>query len=297
MKSAKFYAAGIVLLLLFIGCNKKKGSAVVQDIQMESQLIKEKNKSDFENEPSNTLDSSATLSLPNSKTNNAQKPRIDWDKKIIKTANVTLELKNYNQYNQKIHNTIKQYGAYIAGEEQKQSDFSIENSIILKVPVDQFADLMNVLGGDSIKIIEKRISTEDVTAEFTDTKGRVEAKKEVRQQYLSLLKQAKNMKDILEVQNEVNGITEELEAASGRVKFLANQSAYSTIHLKYFQNFATINMPKDETSFSYELINAFSSGAKGIGNLVIGLATIWPLLLIGIALLIGYKKWYSTKKN
>lgn len=34
----------------------------------------------------------------------------DWDKKIIKTAHVTLELKDYNAYNSNIHAKVKNYG-------------------------------------------------------------------------------------------------------------------------------------------------------------------------------------------
>jgi hypothetical protein len=42
----------------------------------------------------------------------------DWDKKIIKTAEVILELKDYSGYNQTMHKGLKAYGAYIATEEQ-----------------------------------------------------------------------------------------------------------------------------------------------------------------------------------
>jgi hypothetical protein len=47
------------------------------------------------------------------------------------------------------------------------------------VPVEQFEDLMNTLGGDGIKVIERKINSEDVTAEVLDNKGRVEAKKKL----------------------------------------------------------------------------------------------------------------------
>ncbi len=38
----------------------------------------------------------------------------NWDKKIIKTAEVILELKNYAAYDHNIHNGLSAYGAYIA---------------------------------------------------------------------------------------------------------------------------------------------------------------------------------------
>src|SRR5690349_21385858 len=72
-------------------------------------------------------------------------PLIDWDKKIIKNAHVTLELKDYNAYNAALHNKLKSYGAYVAQEQQTQSDDQIANILSVKVPVDKFDDLMNSL--------------------------------------------------------------------------------------------------------------------------------------------------------
>jgi hypothetical protein len=88
-------------------------------------------------------------------------PNYDWDKKIIKTANVTLELKDYKSFNSNIHNTTKRFGAYIASEQQSEQDNKIENTISIKVPVDQFDDLMNALPAEGVKVLEKRVSSEE----------------------------------------------------------------------------------------------------------------------------------------
>lgn len=209
----------------------------------------------------------------------------DWDKKIIKTAQVSLELKDFNAYNKGLHQGLKAYGAYIAQEEQALTDGAMQNTITIKVPVDRFEDLMNSFSGDGIKLLEKKIATEDVTDEVIDTKGRIETKKQVRQQYMELLRQAKNMKDILEVQSEINGITEEVEAAGGRVQYLTHQAAYSTIHLKYFQ-YINGTKPMDETSgFLAQLKEAFKSGGNAIANIALFLMNIWPVIVV---LGIGY---------
>nr|WP_255785594.1 DUF4349 domain-containing protein [Niabella agricola] len=46
----------------------------------------------------------------------------DPDKKMIKTATVTLEVENYEQHAQKLKSVIKKYGAYIAKEENRETD-------------------------------------------------------------------------------------------------------------------------------------------------------------------------------
>ena len=103
----------------------------------------------------------------------------DWDSKIIKTANLKLEIKDFKKYNDFVHNAVKQYGAYVAQEDQNLTDEKSETTITIKVPVPQFENMMNKLPDDG-KVIEKKISSEDVTGEVVDTKSRLEAKKQMR---------------------------------------------------------------------------------------------------------------------
>ncbi|HRI22249.1 MAG TPA: DUF4349 domain-containing protein [Panacibacter sp.] len=219
----------------------------------------------------------------------------DWDKKIIKTAHVTLELDDYTAYNNAMHAKLKSYGAYMAQEQQSQTDEQITNEIAIKVPVDKFDDLMNSLSGDGIKVLEKNISTEDVTGEVIDTKARMEAKKQVRDRYLELLKQAHTMKDILEVQGEINSIQEDIESAASRVDYLVHASAYSTINLKYFQYLNGTTAYDAEPSFFSELSGAFKDGVSVISNLLLFVISIWPLIIGGVILILYFKKWKVKK--
>lgn len=221
----------------------------------------------------------------------AGRPIPDWDKKIIKTANITLELNDFNAYHSSFHKTIKHYEAYIAGEEQLQSDERIENIVTIKVPVLKFEDLLNSITGDGIKVISRRISTEDATGEVVDTKARIDAKKQVRARYMELLQQAKSMKDILQVQQEINTIQEELEAADGRVKYLTSQAAYSTIHLVYYQYKNGATGKSGEPGFFSKLQSAFRNGSNIISSGILLIVTIWPLLLVAFVIWLLIKRW------
>lgn len=239
-----------------------------------------------------TLDSTATATPASTNILQAGQPAplVNWDKKIVKTANVTLELEAYNIFNQAIHNSTKRYGAYIAGEQQTEQYGKLENNVTIKVPVDQFDVMMNALPTEGVKVIEKRINTEDVTGEVVDTKSRTEAKKQVRDRYLDLLKQAKNMKEILEVQNEINSIQVDIEAGTGRVGYLVHQAAYSTINLKYYQYVVGANPPNQAPSFVTKVKEAFKDGASIVLGFIVILVTFWPFLLGGLFVWLFIKK-------
>ena len=190
--------------------------------------------------------------------NNVPHDNSDWDKKILKTADIQLQLDDYKKFNTSIHSCLKNFGAYVADEKQTENEYRIENLITIKVPVDQFDNLVNSFAGDGIKVTEKNISSDDVTGEVVDTKARMQAKTAVRDKYIALLKQAKNMNEILQVQNEINDIQEDIEAANGRVNYLQHASTYSTINLDYFQYINGRTADDATPDFFTKLSNAFS---------------------------------------
>jgi hypothetical protein len=218
----KLFITTILLVTIFISCNqganKEKADQdyALQELKPEVQKNgdKENQQMPVGNFSSSTTDSTGTpIQTPA-----ASNP--DWDSKIIKTATLKIEIKDFKKYNNYVHNAIRQYGAYVAQEEQTLSDEKSETSITIKVPVAQFEPIMNALPADDGKVMEKKISTDDVSGEIVDTKSRLEAKKQLRLKYLEFLKQSKNMDDVLKVQNEVDDIQQQIESVAGRISFL-----------------------------------------------------------------------------
>jgi hypothetical protein len=221
----------------------------------------------------------------------------DWDKKIIKMANLNIEVKDYAIFTGQLHQKIKMVGGYISGEMQQETDYKIENTITIKVPVDQFDNAITELTASKEKIIEKKISAEDVTTEVIDTKSRIEAKKQVRLRYLDLLRQAKNMEEILQVENEINDIEGQLESAAGRMKYLNHATAFSTINLTYSQVFDA-KMPGEKIpSYLHQVSEAFKEGLRWVANIIVALISIWPLWVASLLAWLVIKKIRTPKTN
>jgi hypothetical protein len=297
---AKLTVAAILFFSTLFSCNKpsEKDETTVYDTQ-----IADLNTSSFAGNKKNEKQKIPVkkFQVPSTDSGSASqqaKPisNPDWDKKIIKTATLRLEVKDFKNYNNNVHQIVKQFGGYIAQEEQNLTDEKSETTVSIKVPVDQFESMMNQLPGGDIKVLERKITTEDVTGEMVDTRSRLEAKKQVRIKYLEFLKQSKNMEEVLQVQGEVNSIQEEIEAATGRVEFLSHQSSFSTINLTFFQPLAGYK-PIDETpSFLTRVSGAFKTGASWIADLFVGLIGVWPLLLVVFGVYFGWKRMKPSQK-
>jgi hypothetical protein len=295
-------SAAIALCIFILACNRasdsqEKAMELAKDISSPKENKKEEDQNKFfapqANANTDTSFKAPQQNPQSPKQNPDSKP--DWDKKIIKNAFVNLEVKNYKSFNELIHDSIKQQGGYIAQEEQNQTDYKIENTVTIKVPVDQFDNLIASLTAGDQKILEKKITSEDVTTQIVDTKSRMEAKKQVRLRYLDLLKQARNMEEILNVQNEINGIQEDIEAATGRIEYLTHAAVYSTINLTYFQILNASAKDVNEPTFGTKIWQSFKNGWVWVGDVFIGLISIWPLFAIGFGCWLAYKKWRSSK--
>lgn len=218
----------------------------------------------------------------------------DWDKKIIKTANLNLEIKDFKTFGELVHDQVKKAGGYIAQEQQKETEYSIENNIIIKVPVNQFDNVMNVISTAAVKTIGKNISAEDVTMQTVDVRSRLEAKKQVRARYTELLKQAKNMEDVLNVQSEINQIQEEIEATSGKLNYLKQSASFSTIHINYHQ-VLNPGIIDNDPAYNTRIWSSFKNGWIWIGEVFIGIISIWPLWLFGLTGWLMVRKTFSKK--
>jgi len=279
--------------IIFISCNRSetKDAALADVVTTDLQKISTSEKQQI---PVGKLKQPLTDSM-GSPLQPAATANPDWDKKMIKTGTLKLEVKNFKNFSNNVHKTIKQFGGYIAQEEQSTTDERTETVITIKVPVEQFENMINQLPGEEEKVLERKISTEDVTGDIVDTRSRLEAKKQMRAKYLEFLKGSKNMEEVLQVQNSVNNIQEEMESAAGRIQSLSHQSAYSTINLSFYQPVAGYTTVDDNPSFFTRISNAFKTGSSWIANLFVGLVSVWPLLLLAVVIYAGWRKLKSPK--
>jgi hypothetical protein len=216
---------------------------------------------------------------PPPKTGTTSVMKTDFDKKIVKSGQLNIETKDFKSFTKKLSDKIKAHGGYISSEVQNSNDYKMESEVVIRVPVDQFDATMQDLVNDAETLHEKKITAEDQTREFIDSRSRLEAKKQIRLRYLELLKQAKNMSEIIEVQSEINSIQEEIEVVSGRINQINQTAAMSTISLTYYQVLNPSAIDDKGDGFFERVLDGFVKGCKWVGELFVGLITIWPLLL------------------
>ena len=144
------------------------------------------------------------------------------ERQLIKEGLINFETHDIAETRQHIESLVQKYGAYISQEDEHASSSRIYQNMTVRIPKAHFDVFVTELSGGVKKIDEKSITVQDVTEEFIDSTARLAVKKETEQGYLRLLNQAKTIKDILDIQNELQDIRSDIESIEGRLRYLKN---------------------------------------------------------------------------
>lgn len=211
--------------------------------------------------------------------------------KIIKTANVSMEVVDYAKSKKQIDSIIVAARAYITSEGFQQSDVQLGNNMEIKVPATGFNNLLKSLTAVAKRVDYQNIYTQDVTEEYIDVKTRLENKRKVEKTYLNLLRKTTNIEDILKIENKLGEIRAEIESAQGRMKYIDHQVSLSTISLYFYQKVEFKYTPEELPSFWQKVKEALHAGWKGIVWVLIFFMKIWPVWVITA---IVYIIWWKT---
>lgn len=198
--------------------------------------------------------------------------------KIKKTADISLTVDDYKIARLAIDRIVKAGNAYIGGENEQNTTYTISNTMVIRVANKDFDRVVNALTAIDARVNSKNIYTEDVTAQFVDITARLKSKKEVEQRYIALLQKAAKVSDILEVEEQLRVIREEIEAKEGELKYLNDQVDYSTINLSFHQDFEYT--PASNPGFFGRMGNAFGNGWNGFLSFLVSMMYAWPLWIM-----------------
>lgn len=198
----------------------------------------------------------------------------DFEKKFIKNGRLRFETDDLIKTKSFLTDLIKESNGYISADNQSQSGSRNYNFLTVRIPTKNFDSFMNKLSGEVEKFEMKDITVEDVTERFYDLQTRLKTKKELEKKYLQILQRAKTVKEILEVEREINKLREEIESTEGRFKYLSNQVSFSTLTIQFYKQVGS------EPNFGSKIIDSLEDGIKYISSFFLGILSIWPFILI-----------------
>lgn len=194
--------------------------------------------------------------------------------RIIKEGYLSIEVRDINQATGIITDKIKELEGFVASESAYTESSRSSRNMTIRIPADRFDQLIAFLEAQADRVANKNITLRDVSEEFVDVEARLNTKRELEQRYRELLAKAKTVDEMLSIERELANVRAEIESMTGRLKYLSDKVALSTLNLEVFQTFSPAY------AFGQKLSKSFVDGWYAFLGFVVWLAGLWPFVLI-----------------
>jgi len=179
----------------------------------------------------------------------------------------------------------------MGSEQSYNTERRQSTTVNVRIPSHSFDGFIEDISSGVEQFDVKDISARDVTEEFLDVEARMKNKKELEARYQEILKKAQNVKEILEIEREINSLRSDIESMEGRLNYLKNQVSLSSIQITYYKETPKV------TAFGKEFSNGFRSGWRNLVWFLVGLVNIWPFLLIIGLFIFGFSRYLRKKRK
>ena len=206
--------------------------------------------------------------------------------KIIYTADVDLETKEFDQASQALDEAVKELGGWFESRSLYQGGSYRRLSCTIRVP----AELQTLLA-QAATMVSRDAYSEDVSEAYYDSEARLTTQRTKLERLQTLLAQAATMEDIIALESALSETELQIEYLTGSLRRYDSLVGYSTVNLQLREVYRLSTDEETPMTFGERLGSAFSTGLQrgrdNMEELVIGLAANWMTLLLLAAVIAG----------
>jgi hypothetical protein len=214
----------------------------------------------------------------------ASAEEIAGDLKLIKTAELTAEVDDVDAAFEEVYAVAKAEKAIVVGTTRSVADEGYSyGSVTVKVHPSKYDETMKALRQIGRPLSENS-TTEDVTQEYVDLQARLENAERTRDRYLEILATRTGaVHDVLEVEREIERVTENVERLKGQLRYLESQIGLSTITVRLEEPHAAV---PTGYNFGKAIKEAFRIALRICIFLIQAVIVLMPFIVILIILVL-----------
>ena len=214
-------------------------------------------------------------------------------RKLVKNITAEIETLDFEAYLNAVEAKTAALGGHIHSKQTGDYGYYQENvkpsrqaSLMLRIPAQALDELKGSLGNLG-RVTSLNESVRDETLSYNDTAAHIEALKVERDALIKLMGNAKDLKDLIMLQERVTDVQRQLNSLEGALRLLDDQVALSTVTLTIKEVRELTPEPEPEPEPEGYLArtwtgfkNSVRSIVKGIGEFLSGLVIALPWLVV-----------------
>lgn len=215
-----------------------------------------------------------------------------YDRKIIVNGSISLEVIDFDNSMKFITDLVKKYGGYVENSNvDNNSSYYVEGknkkikngNISIRIPSDKFQIVLDEVKAIG-EVINENTNSIDISDVYYDTASRIENLKVQESRLRELLVLAKNVEEILKIENELNRVRSDIDLMSTDIKRWDKQVSMSSLYINLREmkdaELSSIDVSTTWGKAYKGFIKAVNNVIRGIESLFIFIVTVLPYIAI-----------------
>jgi hypothetical protein len=228
------------------------------------------------------------------------------EQRLIRNADLTLEVPALAAVLTSLEQLARQSGGMVTNSSFSGLERQRTASVTVRLPEAAFDGFL--LEAEKLgKVVARQTYTSDVTRQYIDLEARIGNLQRQEQRLLSILEQAKTIKEILDIEKELERVRGQLESMTGEFRYLRDQVGFSTVNVYLAETPAAspvitgVGLKGVWQRGLLGLTATINSLLAGLGNALVFVFTALPYLLImaavGVPAAVLLRRLYRREKH
>ncbi len=232
LKLLALAAAALAVLVMLASCAKSNDGMAMEDMEIAPEL------SDKPNSSGSSLPSYEEKGEMADDAEGGEDANGEYAPKIIKTATLSAETKDFSSAVAEIEAKVKTLGGYIESCNIQNMNYSYSGSTystrnasyVLRIPADKLDTFLSE-AGELLNVTSTSTNAEDISGEYYDIEARINVLETERALVEKMLSEAKDVSTMIELERRLYDIIYEIESYKTAIKVYDSKVAYSTVNL------------------------------------------------------------------
>lgn len=223
------------------------------------------------------------------------------DRMVIYAAQLHIKVKDFSKAEEGLTKQAQKYGGYmVESDVTKDEEKQLSGTLTFRIPTEKFSNYLQATEGLAEEVLQRNINGQDVTEQYVDLQSRLKSKRVVEERLTGFMKEAKKTEDLLKIASELGKVQEEIEQIIGKMKYLENQTDYSTIRIFATEdNIVVPDLKKDPINIwertKQQFIVSMNLLLTGFSSLFVFF--VGNILIVALVAALGFGLYYRLRKK
>jgi len=214
---------------------------------------------------------------------------------IIRTASLTVQVKDVPKALDKARTTTEDAGGFVGQESTNRDDEGHERTrVVLRVPTEKYDEVLTGLEGAG-KLLERDSKAQDVTDQVVDVESRIKTQRVSVARIRELMDRATKLSDVVTLEGELSSRQADLESLLAQQAALKDRTSLATITLSLTET--PVKEAKDEAGFTDALAGGWNAFVTMLRWIALAFGAVLPFAVVAALVVLVWLRLARARRR